>query len=184
VAKLLEANKSTHDRLLRTAADFDNFKKRSRRDQQEAVRRAEEKLVIEFLPVLDNLERALAHAEGEHGTLLDGVAMVHKQFLALLERFDIRPFESLDTAFDPERHEAIQQAISDRALGTVCQVMQKGYCRGERLVRPALVVVSLGPAPAATTEPTEQAQGAEPPAPADAQAVAAAAVDTPKTGES
>jgi molecular chaperone GrpE len=170
IARLQDANRASHDRLLRVAADFDNFKKRSRKDQSDAGRRAEEKLVLELLPVLDNLERALAHAEGAQGTLGEGVAMVHKQFVATLERFEIRPFESLHQPFDPEQHEAIQQTHSDRALGTVCMVMQKGYRRGERLVRPAMVAVSLGPPPA--------------PEPAAPAAETAAGADEPKTGES
>jgi molecular chaperone GrpE len=180
VAQLHEASRATHDRLLRVAADFDNFKKRSRRDQQEATRRAEEKVVLAFLPVLDNLERALAHTEGVPGNLFDGVAMVQKQFLATLERFDIRPFESIGQTFDPERHEAIQQASSDRPLGTICQVMQRGYCRGERLVRPAMVVVSLGPAGEAAPAPETN-----PPAPAPPPEAAPAgdAAEKPKTGE-
>jgi molecular chaperone GrpE len=174
IVRLQDANRATHDRLLRVAADFDNYKKRSRKDQTDAVRRAEEKLALEFLPILDNLERALAHAEGAQGTLGEGVAMVYKQFLATLERYEIRPFEAMDQPFDPERHEAIQQTYSDKALGTICQVMQKGYRRGEKLVRAAMVVVSLGPAPAKTAP-----AAAEPP-----PVEAAPSADEPKTGES
>ncbi|MFZ5786308.1 MAG: nucleotide exchange factor GrpE, partial [Acidobacteriota bacterium] len=103
----------------------------------------------EFLPVLDNLERALGHAEGDAGGLVAGVGMVQKQFLTLLEKYEIRPFDSLGQPFDPERHEAIQQAHADAPAGVVAQQLQRGYLRGEKLVRPALVIVSLGPAAAA-----------------------------------
>ncbi len=98
----------------------------------------------EFLPVIDNLERALSHAEPASG-LLEGVSMVHKQVLAVLERFGVTPFDSVGQPFDPERHEAIQQAASELPPGTVCQEAQRGYLRGDRLVRPAMVVVSVGP---------------------------------------
>ena len=106
--------------------------------------RAEEKVVLEFLPVLDNLERALVHAEAEPTSLIEGVRMVQKQFVGTLDRFEVRSFDSIDSPFDPERHEAIQQMPSDKAAGVVCLVLQKGYVRGERLVRAALVGVSTG----------------------------------------
>ena len=139
------------DRLLRTAADFENFRKRSRRDLKDSVQRAEDKIVIEFLPIVDNLERAIAHggqgaAADEEETFLNGVRMVHKQFLMTLAKYQIEPFESVGHIFDPELHEAIQQMPSDKPRHTVVEEMQKGYRRGEdRLVRPALVVVSEGP---------------------------------------
>jgi molecular chaperone GrpE len=145
VATLWDSAKSAQDRLLRVAADFENFKKRSRREFSDSLKRAEEKVVLDFIPILDNLERALSHAPVDQGTLLEGVGMVQKQFLALLERYEIKPFDPMDRPFDPERMEALQQANSERPPGTVCMVLQKGYLRGERLVRPSLVVVSLGP---------------------------------------
>jgi len=153
IIALQEAQKSSHDRLLRVAADFENYKTRSRRDLGESVRRAEERVVLEFLPVMDNLERALDHAGTEAGPLRDGVAMIHKQFLAVLEKHEIKPFVSVGEPFDPERHEAIQQAPSEFGLGIVCHEAQRGYLRGDRLVRPAMVVVSLGPATAPAPKP-------------------------------
>jgi len=144
VADLQESLRANHDRMLRLAADHENYKKRSRKEASDAVRQAEEKTVEAFLPVVDNLERALAHAEAGGG-LVEGVGMVHKQFLSVLDRFGIKPLESVGQPFDPEHHEAIQQAASPLPPGTVCLEAQRGYVRGERLVRPALVVVSLGP---------------------------------------
>jgi molecular chaperone GrpE len=171
IAELRESQRSLHDRMLRIAADFDNFKKRSRKEQLDAVRRSEDKVVLGMLPVLDNLERGLAHAEGSNppaaasstrgpgsasdGGLAEGVRMVHKQFLAALEQIGVKPFSALGCPFDPERHEAIQQANSEQPPGTVCQELQRGYLRGERLLRPALVVVSLGPAVQAGTAAAE-----------------------------
>jgi len=163
IVELQGAGRETRDRMLRIAADFENYKKRSRREQQDAVRRAEDKLVTEFLPVLDNLERGLTHAEGENGGLLEGMRMVHRQFLSLLEKYEIKPFESIGLPFDPERHEALQQIHSEAPAGTIAQQLQRGYLRGERLVRPALVVVSLGPA-------ATGAQGGEGDKPGDVKA--------------
>ncbi len=148
ISELQTAQRTQQDRLLRLAADFENYRKRSRRDLSDAARRAEEKVVLEFLPVLDNLERALTHADPEIGGLVEGVQMVQKQFLATLEKYDIRPFDSVGLPFNPERHEAIQQVNTDAPAGTVCAELRRGYLRGDRLVRPATVAVSLGPAAA------------------------------------
>jgi len=144
ITTLQQQKQETWDRLLRTAAEFDNYKKRSKRDVVDSTRRAEDRVVLDFLPIIDNLERALAHALEEDG-LVDGVKMVHKQFLTTLEKYDIHPFDSVGQTFDPERHEAIQQMPSDQAAGDICNELQRGYIRGDRLVRPAMVVVSSGP---------------------------------------
>jgi molecular chaperone GrpE len=149
--------KKAQDRMLRVAADFENFKKRSRRELTDSVARAEEKLALEFLPIIDNLERAIEHgqkqgASEDEGSLLSGVKMVHKQFLAALSRYEMAPFVSIDEMFDPEFHEALQQAPSDKPRNTVIMELQKGYKRKDRLVRPAMVVVSQGPPPKADGE--------------------------------
>jgi molecular chaperone GrpE len=145
-----------YDRLLRTAADFENYKKRARRESKDAGDRAEERVVLAFLQIFDNLERALEHAErpdvGDRSGLIEGVKMVFKQYVSTLEQFGIVRFDSLDKSFDPESHEAIQQAPSDKPRNTVISELQKGYKRGDRLVRPALVVVSLGPAESPVAE--------------------------------
>jgi molecular chaperone GrpE len=152
ISSLRREKDETWDRLLRTAAEYENYKKRSKRDVSDAAKRAEDRVVLECLPVIDNLERALAHAEEEEGALVDGVRMVYKQFLTMLEKFDIRPFDSVGEPFDPELHEAIQQIPSDMPSGVVCHELQRGYKRTERLVRPAMVVVSSGPAAGAEEE--------------------------------
>jgi len=182
ISELQEAQRTGHDRLLRMAADHENFKKRARREASDSMRRAEEKVVLEFLPILDNLERAVAHAQGTEaavGGLLEGVRMVHKQFLAALERYEIRPFTSLGQPFDPERHEAIQQAPSPQPPGIICHEAQRGYLRGERLVRPAMVVVSIGPVTSAgsTAPAVEGSEGG-------ASEASAAGSGTPETGQS
>lgn len=139
----------TYDRLLRTAAEFENFKKRSRRDKQEASERAEDRVVMACLPVIDNLERALEHGgveftEAEAG-IASGVRMVHKQFVGILGQFGITAFDSIGEPFDPELHEAVQQMPSDFPKNSVMTELQRGYRRSGKLVRPAMVVVSQGP---------------------------------------
>jgi molecular chaperone GrpE len=136
------------DQLLRTAADFDNYRKRSRRDVEEAERRGREELLRELLPVFDNLERASVHAEtaSDVNSLADGIAMVRRQFLDTLGRIGIQRIEALGQPFDPAVHEAIQQIETDEfEPGTVANEFQAGYRMGERLVRPAMVVVAKKP---------------------------------------
>lgn len=171
VNELVEDNARLKDRLLRTAAEFENYKKRARRDMTERVKMAEERVVLDFLNVADNLERALSsadEAEGEsRGPLRDGVDMVYKQLLGTLERYNIKPFESVGDAFNPERHEAIQQMISDEPVGAVIFEMRKGYLRGDKLVRAAMVVVSKGPATEEKPEKEAAPPEEEAPAPPD-----------------
>jgi molecular chaperone GrpE len=138
------------DQLLRTAADFDNFRKRTRRELEEAERRSREDLLRELLPVFDNLDRAAAHAETatEVEALADGIRMVMRQFADTLGKLDIERVESVGQPFDPAVHEAIQHmATSEYPPGTVAGEAQSGYRMGERLVRPALVVVAKAPVP-------------------------------------
>ncbi|MEK6606613.1 MAG: nucleotide exchange factor GrpE, partial [Myxococcota bacterium] len=160
LAALEAEKKETWDRLLRTAADLDNFRKRARRDVTEAVERGREEVLREVLPVADNLERALAHAGEADGPLLEGVRMVQRQLLQALERFDIRPYDSVGLAFDPERHEALSQEETDATPpGTIVREFQRGYRHGARVVRPAMVVVARAAAPQAADSDTPQPTG-------------------------
>jgi len=130
------------DRLLRLAADFENYKKRVARERQEYVALANERLVLELLPILDDLERALAAAEQhEEAKLEEGVALVHRSLASLLERNGVQPIET-DGRFDPHVHEALLSQPSEADEGSVIDVVQKGYKLGERVVRPARVVVA------------------------------------------
>lgn len=134
------------DQLLRMAADFDNFRKRARREVAEAERKGREDLLRELLPVFDNLERAQAHAEkaADVKSVTDGIAMVLRQFRDTLLRAGIERVETVGTAFDPTFQEAIQQAEStEYAPGTVMAEVQAGYRMGDRLIRPAMVVVAM-----------------------------------------
>jgi molecular chaperone GrpE len=140
----LEAERDEHlNDLKRVAAEFENYRKRVLRDQESLVARAHERLVKELLPVLDDLERALAAAEEhEEAKLEEGVRLVHRELAAALEREGLAEIET-NGVFDPHVHEALlSQPSSDQAEGTVLEVVQKGYRLGDRVLRPARVVVA------------------------------------------
>ncbi|MBC7357909.1 MAG: nucleotide exchange factor GrpE [Desulfacinum sp.] len=135
------------DKLLRQAAEMENTRKRLERERTEAITFANENLLRELLTVIDNLERAIQHAEqeAENQQLLEGVKMTHKQFLDTLARFGCKPFESKGKDFDPCYHEAIlQQETNDHPANSVVQEFQKGYMLHDRLLRPAMVAVAKG----------------------------------------
>jgi molecular chaperone GrpE len=138
-----ERLKDTHDRLLRLAAEFDNFKKRSTKEREDAQKFGIERLLKDFLPVADNLERALDHAE-EHDLrqVIEGVKLVQKLLETTLVRHGVTGFSALGQPFDPNLHEALMQQESDAPAGTVVSEMSRGYKLNERLVRPAAVVVA------------------------------------------
>jgi molecular chaperone GrpE len=129
--------------LQRLAADFDNYRKRAARDQESLVARAHERVVKELLPILDDLERALeAAARHEEAQLEEGVALVHRSLAELLSREGLAEIEA-DGAFDPHVHEALlSQPGEGKKSGDVLQVLQKGYRLGDRVVRPARVIVA------------------------------------------
>ena len=133
------------DDLKRVAADFDNYRKRALRDQEALVARAHERLVKELLPVLDDLERALVAAEEhEEAKLEDGVRLVHRELRNTLSKEGLVEIDT-DGEFDPHVHEALLTQPSDADDGAILQVIQKGYRLGDRVLRPARVVVSQGP---------------------------------------
>jgi molecular chaperone GrpE len=139
----LEAERDSHlNDLKRVAADFENYRKRVARDQESLVARAHERLVKELLPVLDDLERALAAAEEhEEAKLEEGVRLVHQELQAALKREGLAEIET-NGRFDPHVHEALLSQPSNAEEGSVIEVVQKGYKLGDRVVRPARVVVA------------------------------------------
>lgn len=148
-AQLTEERNTLRDQLLRARADFDNFRKRARRDEQEAVKRAREDLLRELLPVFDNLERAAHFARGsaDGKAIGEGVVMVLRMFEDTLSRVGGTRLKAVGSVFDPNLHEAIQQVDSDEhPAGIVVQEFVPGYQFAERLLRAAQVVVSKGPA--------------------------------------
>ncbi len=132
------------DALQRLKAEFDNYRKRVAREQLELTTRANERLVGELLPVVDDLERALEAATAhEEAKLEEGVALVHRALVDLLARNGLTEIAT-DGAFDPHTQEALLSQPSSEDEGTVIQVLQKGYTLGDRVLRPARVVVSAG----------------------------------------
>jgi len=138
-----ESAPAPDDSYLRLAADFDNYRKRVAREYAELSARANERLLNELLPVLDDLERALEAASAhEEAQLEEGVELVHRSLAALLERHGLTPIET-EGAFDPHVHEALAAQPAEGAeAGSVLQVLQKGYRLGDRVLRPARVIVS------------------------------------------
>lgn len=137
------------DEKLRLLAETENFKRRITKEKEDFQKYSNEKAVSELLPVIDNLERAVAHAKeaGETGALLEGVEMTLTLFAQMLEKMGITIVEAVGETFDPQRHEAVQQIESaDHEPNTVVSEFQKGYMLHERLIRPAMVVVSKPPA--------------------------------------
>jgi molecular chaperone GrpE len=135
-------NEELIDTLQRVKAEFDNYRKRAARDQASLVARAHERLVKELLPVLDDLERALGAAEQhEEATLEDGVRLVHRSLADALSREGLAEIET-DGKFDPHVHEALLTQPSEAEEGSVIEVLQRGYKLGDRVLRPARVVVA------------------------------------------
>lgn len=134
----------TRDQLLRMAADFDNFRKRSRKEVEDARKAGKEDLLKEFLPVFDNLDRGMQSAQKatDVSAVAEGLSMVLRQFVDTLGRQGITRVPTVGNAFDPSVHEAIQQVESDEPPGHVVAEVQSGYIQGGRLVRAALVVVA------------------------------------------
>jgi molecular chaperone GrpE len=132
------------DSYLRLAADFDNYRKRTAREHAELSQRANERLLNELLPVLDDLERALEAAEAhEEAKLEEGVALVARSLADILRKEGLEQVQT-EGKFDPHVHEALLSQPSEAEEGAVVEVIQKGYRLGDRVLRPARVVVSSG----------------------------------------
>jgi molecular chaperone GrpE len=155
--KLYEQLREEHDRLLRTAADLENYKKRAARERDEIQRYGNERLVKEILPVLDALDRALAAAPAGD-QLAGGVEMTRRLLEEALARFGVKAFSAKGERFDPRVHEALMSmATSEYLPGMVVEEQQRGFFLHDRLIRPAAVVVSA--APAVVTEAEAEADG-------------------------
>jgi molecular chaperone GrpE len=136
------------DRLLRVSAEFENYKKRTAREMADFQKYANQSLLRELLPIIDNLELAIkAAAEAADGTdtcLLDGVELTRKEILKVFENFHVEPIEALGKPFDPNFHEAVMREESDEhPENTVVNELQKGYLMHDRLLRPSMVVVAM-----------------------------------------
>ena len=137
-----------YDRYLRLSAELENYKKRAEKEKGETYKFANENILKDLLPVLDNLERALEHGResGNLKALLDGIELTHKSFWTVLEKYGITRIEAMGEEFDPNHHEAVMvQEDAQKPAGQVISQLQIGYRLHNRLVRPAMVVVSKKP---------------------------------------
>ncbi len=142
--KAKEQIQGLSDKLMRKAAEFDNYKKRTAKEKEDFYKMAVCETVAPLLPVLDNLERAVdaAEAAGESGSVLDGIKMVKKQFEDALSGIGIEHIDAVGKEFDPEKHNAVMTGDSDEAENTVIEEFQKGYTYKDKVVRHSMVKVS------------------------------------------
>jgi len=141
----LSKKDDSQDRLLRLQAEFDNFRKRSIKERQEFIKYANEGLIIELVGMLDNFERSIKAADQRQDFKLlhQGVDMISKQLHKLLEEKGLRKINSIGEKFDPNKHEAIEAAVSDEAEeGSILEEFQPGYILNNRVIRPAMVKVA------------------------------------------
>jgi molecular chaperone GrpE len=154
LAEAKEEAADLKDRMLRLAADYENYKKRNERERATAMKYAGEQIFREFLPVVDNLERAVSHSgvEGNDASaklagLLEGVELTLKGLHSSLEKFEVKPIESKGQPFDPNKQEALTMEPSDTVpVNHVVNEFEKGYFYKDRLLRAAKVTVSSGKA--------------------------------------
>lgn len=158
------------DRYLRLAAEFDNYRKRVLRERAELIRTAHEGLLVELLPVLDNLERALAAARSSASSsssraneaLIEGVEMTLRLFKGVLEKEGVKEIETVGRAFDPSVHHAVEQVKTNQyPENTVAEEVLRGYLLDQKVIRPALVKVSTGAGPAGMVEGQAEVAGGE-----------------------
>lgn len=144
VLALEEEKKGLIDRLSRLQAEFDNYRRRQAQERVDFISRANERLLLDFLPIMDNFERALAAGDANEESFLKGVSMIYRQMQTLLEKSGVTSFEAEGESFDPHRHHAVsKESAPDGVLeDTVIQVLQKGYLCQKRVLRPAMVKVA------------------------------------------
>ena len=145
IEELKEQLASEKDRVLRLAAEFENYKKRKQRESDEFKKFANETIFRQLLTIVDNLERAIFSTKenSDETGLLEGVKLTYKEILKLFETFNVKPVEAENQMFDPNFHQAVTQVKTDEfPENSVTAVLQKGYLLHDRLIRPAMVIVS------------------------------------------
>jgi molecular chaperone GrpE len=145
LAEKTQEAQENYERLLRYAAEMENFKKRQERERADLLQFANENLLKDLLPVLDNLERALEHGRQSEGadSMVEGLELVYQDFLKVLGKFGVTPIDSIGQQFDPAYHHAVsEEEAPESADQTVIKELQKGYLLHSRLLRPAMVVVA------------------------------------------
>ncbi len=147
IDELQEASEKNHDLYLRSEAEIENIKKRNRKDKEEWVKYANETLIKEILPVMDNLEMAISHSHNENSiqALREGVELTLKGLRDVLEKSGLEEVKAEGEAFDPNYHHAVSEQADEKVeTGMILQELQRGYTLNKRLIRPAMVIVSKG----------------------------------------
>ncbi|MFQ5455110.1 MAG: nucleotide exchange factor GrpE [Nitrospirota bacterium] len=137
--------KELNDKYIRLHAEFDNYKKRTLKDKIEFTKYSNESIIKDILPIIDNMERAIAHSEEteEFEKMVEGIKLINKQMIELLKKFGVTVIDSLNKHFDPSIHQAIaQREIDDKEDNIVIEESQRGYILNDRVIRPSLVIVS------------------------------------------
>ncbi len=163
--ELMDKIRDTHDKMLRAVADLENFKRRAQKEKEEIQKFGVERLLKDLLPIPDNLDRALEHARtsSDFDSLKKGLQMTRKLFEDTLARHGVKSFNSQGKPFDPRVHEAMQHVeTAELPPGMVAQEVLRGYMLNDRLVRPALVMVSKAKDPSKSPEPSSPPPPAEP----------------------
>lgn len=144
VGMLVRERDDFYDRLLRKTAEFDNYKRRIERERREQSDETVVSLLLEFLSIVDDFERALAvEASESAASYKKGIELIHQKLRAMLKKQGVRPIQALGAAFDPNIHQAVMhEASSEHREGTVIGELQRGYMMGDRLLRPAMVKVA------------------------------------------
>lgn len=145
-AKVQEAA-TNWDKYLRERADLENYRKRVQKEKEEILKYGNESFVLEILPALDNLERAVSHANDDESPVIQGVKITLSMFLSTLKKFGVTPVDpSQGTPFNPQFHQAMSQVeTAEQEPNTVVTELQKGYLLNDRLLRPAMVTVAVPP---------------------------------------
>ncbi len=147
IKKIEEESKNNYDLFLRSEADSENMKKRGKKEKEEWIKYANEKIVKDLLPVLDNLENAISHSknEGSLDALREGVELTLKGLKDTLIKSGLEEVKAQEESFDPCYHHAVSEQEDEKVkAGLICHELQKGYTFNQRLIRPAMVVVSKG----------------------------------------
>ena len=144
-ADVLQKNLELSDKYMRTLAEFENFKKRSLRDVDRSIELQSEKLLMNFVPLVDDLDRAMKHGEDEKDIekLLDGFRRINTRYMQILKVFDVEPFDSVGEEFNPDRHDALMTRVEEgKEEDIVLEEFEKGFMRGDKILRHAKVIVS------------------------------------------
>lgn len=152
-----EDARNKQELYLRALAEMDNLRKRTQREKEDIAKYGNENILREILPVIDNLERAIEHAETQEdgAGLLEGVKMTLSQFNTVMEKFGVEPLSSPGEVFDPAHHQAVGQLETDEVpTNHVAKELQKGYLLNNRLLRPAMVMVAKAPQPVTEDDET------------------------------